>query len=330
MSKIRVGVLRGGPSSEYDVSLMTGGSVLKNLPEDKYLPHDIFITKDGVWHMGGVAVSPSDALSRIDVVFNALHGEYGEDGKVQKILESHGMPFTGSSSLSSALGMNKVLAKNIFKKSGLKTPHHIIVERHEVAPEEIDRTIFRIFRGFPMPAVVKPSGSGSSVGVSIVKKFDEFEKALKYAAEAVAQADSILIEEYIPGTEATVGVIEGYRDTPAYALPPIEIRPHDGSSFFDYEAKYKGKSDEIVPGNFSHDIKDELMRLAILAHEALGLRHYSRSDFIVSPRRGIYILEVNTQPGLTEASLLPKALSSIGSSLSHFLDHVVGLALKKS
>jgi D-alanine-D-alanine ligase len=310
---------------------MTGGTILRNLPEEKYIPHDIFITKDGVWHVGGVVVDPGTALSRVDVVFNGLHGEYGEDGKVQKLLESHGIPFTGSSSLSSALGMNKVLSKNVFKKSGLKTPHHLIVERHEVTPEEIEHTMFRIFRGFPMPAVVKPSGSGSSVGVSVVKKFEDFKSALLKAAEIASASDtgSILIEEYIPGTEATVGVIEGYRDVPTYTLPPIEIRPHVGTSFFDYDAKYKGKSDEIVPGNFSHEVKDELMKLAVLAHDALGLRHYSRSDFIVSPRRGIYILEVNTQPGLTESSLLPKALHAVGSSLSHFLDHVIELAMKR-
>ncbi len=153
-------------------------------------------------------------------------------------------------------------------------------------------------------------------------------------AQAIATAfehgDAIMIEEYIPGTEATVGVIEGYRETALYALPPIEIRPHadKGKSFFDFEAKYQGASDEIIPGNFSNETKAELEDLARKVHIALGLRHYSRTDFIVSPKRGIFVLEANTLPGLTEESLMPKALHFVGAPMSHFLDHLVQLALQ--
>jgi D-alanine-D-alanine ligase len=326
MSKVRVGVLRGGPSREYQVSLDTGASVLKNLPEDIYHPHDILIDKSGVWHIGGLPVDPHKALSRVDVIFNALHGEYGEDGKVQQILDTHGIPYTGSQSLPSAIGMNKSLSKKIFRDHGLKTPHHILIEKSDLADRgSIDKVVFRIFRSFPVPAVVKPVASGSSVGVSIVRKFEDIESALNHAFEV--GNDSVMVEEYIPGTEATVGVVDDFRGASVYALPPIEIRPHGRDSFFDYDAKYGGKSDEIVPGNFSHDIKHELMHLAIMAHQALGARHYSRSDFMVSPRRGIYILETNTLPGLTDASLLPKALHAVGAPLGHFLDHVIRLAM---
>ena len=321
MSRTKVGVLRGGPSSEYEVSLKTGSAVLKNLAHEKlaekYEPLDIFIDRAGVWHIAGVPVKPHEALTRADVFVNALHGEYGEDGKVQALLDQHNARYTGSRALASALGMNKTLAKGIFKKSGIKTPYHIVIADRKYSPLDI-------FRTFPMPAVVKPVSAGSSVGISIVRAFDDLEPAIEAAFKI---GDEVLIEEFIPGVEATVGVINGFRGEELYALPPIEIRHNHG--FFDYEAKYSSAdTPEIVPGNFTNEQKAELIRLAREVHATLGLRHYSRTDFIVSPRRGVYILEVNTLPGLTEASLVPKALTAVGSNLPEFLDHIVGLALE--
>jgi D-alanine-D-alanine ligase len=173
-----------------------------------------------------------------------------------------------------------------------------------------------------MPAVVKPTSSGSSVGVSLVKYYDELPAAL---GEAAKYDDSVIIEEYIPGIEATCGVVEGFRGQELYALPPVEIRP--ATEFFDYEAKYKGKSQEIVPATFSEKFKLEIEELARKIHRALGLRHYSRSDFIIHPRRGIYVLEVNTLPGLTEESLLPKALRAVGSDTNELIGHVLELSM---
>jgi len=323
MHRIRVGVLRGGPSNEYEVSLKTGATVLKNLSNEKYNPIDIFIDKKGIWHIGGKPLKPFDALKNVDVVFNALHGNFGEDGKLQHILENHHVKFTGSGSFASALGMNKVLAKEVFKKNKLKTPLSKTISKTVDSKLNVNEIISQIIKSFPLPIVVKPVTSGSSVGISIVKDYGSLEEALKIAFE---HSDAVLIEEFIQGKEATCGVIDGFRDQDCYALPPIEIRPYSGK-FFDYEAKYKGKSDEIVLGNFSEIEKREIENLAILAHQALGLRHYSRSDFILHPKRGIFILESNSLPGLTEESLLPKALHSVGASLSHFLDHIVGLAI---
>jgi D-alanine-D-alanine ligase len=180
-----------------------------------------------------------------------------------------------------------------------------------------------------MPAVVKPAASGSSLGVSIVKNFAALEPAV---CKAFEHGDVVMIEEFIPGVEATVGVIEGFRGEDLYVLPAVEIRPAGTQEFFDYKAKYgsdeKGGAfvEEIVPGHFSDTEKAELARLAREVHRALGLRHYSRTDFIVSPRRGVYVLETNTLPGLTEASLMPKALASVGVSLPDFLHHLVTLA----
>ena len=134
------------------------------------------------------------------------------------------------------------------------------------------------------------------------------------------------LPQYIPGIEATVGVIDNYRNEETYALPPIEIRPKN-KTFFDYEAKYGGATNEIVPGNFEYEDKLKLEDIAKKVHNVLGLRHYSRADFIVSPSRGIYVLEANTLPGLTEESLLPKALKAVGASMSHFFNHVLQLAI---
>jgi D-alanine-D-alanine ligase len=329
MHKPRVGVLRGGPSSEFEVSLKTGDTVIKHIPESHYEVQDIFISKDGTWHKNGVVITPHNALSHVDVVFNALHGQYGEDGKVQHLLEMHKVPFTGSGSFASALGMNKAMAKEVFKKNKIKTPQYRLIELAEKeSPETLQEKIMSVFRAFPLPLVVKPVSAGSSVGVTLVKSFGAFEPAIEAAFE---HSDAVIIEEFIPGVEATVGVIDGYRGVPFYALPPIEIRPHKakGKAFYDFEAKYQDASDIIVPSNFTKEEKQELEDLARKTHESLGLRHYSRTDFIVSPRRGIYVLEVNTLPGLTEASLVPKALEAVGAPLSHFLDHILQLAIER-
>jgi D-alanine-D-alanine ligase len=326
MHKIRVGILRGGPSSEYEVSLNSGASVLRALRErheHRYRLRDIFIDRNGRWHLEGVEIRPDDVFHRMDVVFNALHGAYGEDGKIQHILEAHQIPFTGSGSLGSALGMNKVMTKQVFLNHGIKTPQGKVVSSADVM-DDLAGITAEIFKVCMMPAVIKPVSGGSSVGVSIAKSHKEVAAALERAAQ---EGGSILVEEYIPGIEATCGVVEGFRNHDLYALPPVEIRPHSG--FFDYEAKYKGKSREIVPATFSPELKQELENLARTIHTSLGLRHYSRSDFIIHPRRGIYALEVNTLPGLTEESLLPKALRAVGSDLHEFADHVIGLALKR-
>jgi D-alanine-D-alanine ligase len=322
-----VGVLRGGPSNEYDVSLQTGGSVLKALQSfnqtagEKYQPHDIFISKSGVWHLGGFEKNPEQILKHLDVVFNALHGEYGEDGKVQQILDIHKIPYTGSGALASALAMNKVLTKKKFAEHNIKSPFYTVVKDGE----NIHERALHIFKSFPHPAIVKHATSGSSVGVSKVHTFAELEEAIH---EALRFSETVLIEEFIKGREATCGVIDSFRDKQTYVLLPVEIIAPDDSSFFDYQAKYGGKSKEICPGNFTSEESAIIQNLSEKIHKALGLRHYSRSDFIISSRRGIYALEVNTLPGLTSESLLPKSLNAVGSNLASFLDHVIGLALR--
>lgn len=322
--RIRVAVLRGGPSNEYEVSLNSGAQVLDALRkhfEDRYEPIDIFIDREGKWHINGQSIPPEKAVGRFDVAVNALHGTYGEDGKIQDFLEGHGMPFTGSGSLASAVGMNKVMSKNLFKSHDIASPYWREMSSAEATKDPYS-SMGSMFNSFLLPAIVKPSASGSSVGVTLVKSYSDFPAAF---TEAAKHGSSILVEEFIPGIEATCGVIEGFRGHELYALPPIEIRPKTG--FFDYKAKYQGHSEEIVPATFSDKIKRTIEELAQKVHRALGLRHYSRTDFIIHPRRGIYVLETNTLPGLTAESLMPKALRAVGSDTPEFIDHLIRMAL---
>ena len=321
MSSIRVGVLRGGPSLEHNVSLKTGESVLRNLPQ-KYSAKDIFISKEGEWYWDGKPAHHERIFRQIDVAFNALHGEYGEDGKVQQLLEAFGIPYTGSGVMASALGMNKILARQAFKSAGLKTPFGFEI----VLENGLAEAAKKIFKIMPPPWVVKYPSGGSSVGVSIARSFDDLEGALKKVS---AFSSKILVEEYIKGREATCGVIDEFRNQKHYALPIVEIIPPAESGFFNYDAKYGGQTRELCPANFDLPTKRKIEAMAVAAHKAIGGRHYSRSDFIVS-KKGIYILEINTLPGLTAESLLPKAMMAVGSSHKELIDHLLGLALAKN
>lgn len=320
--KTKVAVLRGGPSSEYEVSLKTGAGVLANLGE-KYEGIDVLIDKKGVWHIKGLPIKPEHLDKIADVAFIAMHGEYGEDGTIQRFLEQHGIPFTGSGSLASAIGMNKVLAKKHFVNAGIKTPVHKVITRDEYIPKQ---TATEFYKTFPQPSVLKPVSGGSSVATSIAKTVEEIEEALRKGFEV---SDEVLVEEFIKGKEATCGVLEDFRNSALYQMLPIEIVPKS-QTFFDYEAKYSSENGalEICPGNFTKEESAEIQRLASLAHKSINARHYSRTDFIIHPKRGIYCLEINTLPGLTPQSLIPKAITAVGSSYSELLDHLITLALK--
>ncbi len=314
-----VGVLRGGPSKEHDVSLKTGHAILTHLPNEHYTARDIYIDKEGVWHERGRPTTPARVLPTVDAIVIGLHGEYGEDGEVQKLLERYGVPYTGSDSFGSYVAMHKVLTKERAKDLGLLTPKYRFIEEgadsHAAAAD--------IVRSFHQPVIVKPLRWGSSVGISIVGGFQPVHDAIEDLLARGAQG--VLVEELIRGTEATAGVVENLRGEALYALPPIEIIP-PGKDFFSYDAKYSGATREIVPGRFQKPVQEELMRMARVMHEGLNLRHYSRSDFIVSPK-GIYFIETNTLPGMTSESLLPKSLAAVGVAFPDFLAHLVDLAL---
>lgn len=316
-----VGVLRGGPSSEHDVSLLSGQAILAHLPAERYTARDIYIDKQGVWHERGVPTSPERVLPSVDTVIIGLHGEYGEDGEVQRLLERYGVPYTGSDSFASAVAMHKVLTKERAREAGLLTPKYHYVE----LDTDLEAAARDITRNFNQPVIVKPVALGSSVGVSVVGGYAQVHQAISALATIGSAA---LVEELIRGREATAGVVEQLRGDRIYSLPPVEIIPPESAGFFTREVKYNGTTREICPGNFSKTIHDELMRQARVMHEALGLRHYSRSDFMVSPK-GIYFLETNTLPGLTSESLLPKSLSAVGVKFPDFLSHLVELSLNR-
>lgn len=323
-SPIRVAVLRGGPSAEYAVSLRTGSEVLKNLP----LPYkgvDILIDKDGVWHMNGLPKPPEKIFPHVDIVWNALHGHFGEDGKVHSLLELHGMPHTGSGVLPSAFGMNKSLSKNIFGKYGIRMPESQTLHKDDVT----NARIHELFTTLPHPAIVKPASGGSSLGVKVVTTIPELVSALE---EAFAYGEKVVVEEYITGREATCGVIAGFRDEGLYALPVLEVKKPKGLLHHSFEYKVEGAEHGL---QFDHQSltpleKAEAKRVAILAHRALGLSHYSRADMIVHPRRGVFLLEVNSQPSLSSGSAFTHGLQHVGTTFSQFLDHVLGRAGKQA
>ena len=320
MSNTVVAVLRGGIGGEHEVSLSSGATVIQELSKEQHdiSVIDIFIDRSGTWYVRGVPKVPERALVGVDVVWNALHGQYGEDGTVQRILDRIGVPYTGSTAYASALAMNKVLTKREVERLGIRTPRSTILS----VTANLDSDVLNCFRSFPQPSVVKPLNSGSSVGVTIARSFNQLQDGVR---EVFQHASQVLVEELIVGKEATCGVVDNFRNEVHYTLPPVEIIPPDASAFFDYDAKYSGLTSERCPGNFSSKETEDLKECARAAHHALGMRHYSRSDFIVSPR-GIYFLEINSLPGTTGESLLPKSLQAVGVSMNEFVQHVLNLA----
>lgn len=357
MFKPRVGVMRGGPSPEYEVSLKTGRNVLQQVPRERYEPVDLFIDRQGVWHIRGKPIEPARALGQVDVVFNALHGKYGEDGALQRYMDMHRVRYTGSSALASGVATHKELTKReLFRRSydgdlshtgagyrpvyvydpslrrgvdmgavqsegrvQMLFPADVVLS----APADEDE-LSRVFERLSPPLVVKPMNGGSSLGMSVVRSRDEFLYAVLFAFE---HAEQILVEQYVRGREVTVAVLDDFRGEEHYVFPPVEVVPTK-NTWFDYEEKYAGHARELCPAPVRPETTRALIALARYVHRALGLRDYSRSDFILG-RDGIYFLEVNTLPGLTNASLYPKAVESVGATMPQFVEHVLTRALAR-
>jgi len=319
MQHLRVGVLRGGPSEEYDVSLKTGNAVLSALPE--YMQGvDVFIDREGTWHSNGLPMKPADALRQVDIVWNALRGFYGEDGKVQKLLDMLALPYTGTGPYESFVGMQKHMAKDALRKSGLRLPQHILFT---VGEQEGAALAGKMFRTAAAPWVVKPVASGSSLGVRLARTASELADIVDAlsALEEGNDGKQFLIEEHIRGTEVTVSVIDGFRGESLYVLPPVEIKFLAGKKFYDNEMKQSGGG-LVCPGFLPAETKRTVMDAARTVHKILGLRDFSRSDFVVTPY-GVYFLETNTLPGLTDNSPFAIALDSVGASLKDFVDHIL-------
>ncbi len=312
-SKTRVAVLMGGPSAEHDISLASGEKVCEALNRDKYEVRPVVISKKGKW-----PITLAKLKANFDVAFVAMHGEYGEDGQIQRILEKAKIPYTGSNSRASEIGIDKVKSSEVFEKAGLRAPKFTLLAIKDAKKISLEKIRF-IF-----PMVVKPADRGSSVGISIVKKVQDLLPAIQEAAKF---SKRIMLQEYINGREFTCGVLD-VGDGPE-ALPPTEIIIHH-SEFFDYEAKYTaGMSREITPPEIPSEEIKKIQNIAVKAHRAIGARHFSRTDVIQDKDKNYYVLEINTIPGMTATSLLPQQAKAAEISFPELLDQIIQSALNK-
>ncbi len=318
MVRTIVGVLRGGTSSEYSLSLKTGAAIMNALPEDAYEARDILIDKKGFWHHRGLPATPARALQQVDVVFNALHGGVGEDGTVHRLLERAGVPYAGAGPMQTAIALNKASTKHVLQNAGIRMPIGLAFSlRDDLNTAQMAHQVHALVAP---PYIVKPTHEGAGSGVLYVRSFVDLPDAI---ADVLDVYGSAIVEEYIRGEEATVGVIEGYRDQSLYALPPA----HVGRNGLHLQRHHheSGELTHRAPSGFSFMQKESLADIAKTAHKALALSHFSRSDFIVSPR-GIYLLEVNANPGLYPGSSFPVMLEAVGSSIGEFVAHAIKLA----
>lgn len=317
MARTVVGVLRGGASSEYDLSLKTGGAILNALPENEYDVRDIFIDKKGYWHSRGMPVDPVRAVAQVDIVVNGLHGGAGEDGRVQRILDQAHVPYTGSRAAPSAVALNKIQTALALRRAGLRMPRSI---GFTLSQKMHTGTMAKqVFSRFGPPYIVKPANEGASHGIRICATIVDLPDALGDILDAFGSA---LVEEFVIGDEASVGIIEGFRGEDLYALPPSRVVYPEASQFLHFDHHRSGEVRHLVPSDFTDMEKRALMDAARAAHRALGLRDSSRADFIVT-RRGPYLLEVNSLPGLYDGAAMPQLLESVGASVKDYLTHII-------
>lgn len=302
----RVAVVMGGLSAEREVSLNTGLGVLAALQEKG-------------WDAVAIDWKPGTSLARLlegsgaHVVWNALHGTYGEDGAVQGMCTCLQLPCTGSGILASALAMDKVMSKRIFESNDVPTPRWQLMP-HDGPADGSDAP--DVLASFPLPCVIKPANEGSSVGVSIVD-----DRAQLAAATATARQfhGAVIAEDYIAGTEVFVGILDGR------VLGSVEVRP--ATKFYDYEAKYKRTDTTyLVPPELPADVIARAEQLALAAYNALGCSGHARPDLRISTAGEAFVLEVNTLPGMTKTSLLPKIAKSIGIDYATLCEQILASA----
>jgi D-alanine-D-alanine ligase len=290
MKAQKIGVLMGGNSSEREISLKSGKAVLKGL-------------KNCGYNVTAIDVGPDLAAKlirqRIDAVFIALHGRRGEDGTVQGLLEIMGIPYTGSGVLGSAMAMDKVVMKMVFESMGIPTPAYTMVEEGNKVH-------------FPLPFVVKPANEGSTIGISIVRKQKEVGPAIKSARKYDRK---VIAERYIEGDEITVGIVNGE------VLPVVQVKPSSG--FYDFEAKYtKGMTEYIVPAKITRPIAKKAAAIAMEVYSAFELSGCARIDMLVDddlPK----VIDINTSPGMTETSLVPKAWEHLGRTFDELVETIL-------
>ena len=343
MSRLRVLVLMGGYSTEHDVSVVSGVSVVRAMDASKYNIHPVLIEKNGQWIWSSRELSPyqkenfsenyfrgiegpaahkkySPALSELpdsDIAFLALHGKWGEDGHVQALMENWKIPYTGFGVLASALAMDKIKTKEIYIANQILTPRYHTLKRENFNGD----TLSAIVEDLKFPVVIKDPLGGSSIGVGIAKNM---ESALSLSEELFNSTDRLLFEEFIAGREASCGYIEGEKP-----LPPTEMQmtTHE---FFDFEAKYNGECKEITPAPFNKSLTEKVQEIAKKAHIALAGNVYCRTDVRIDANENVYAIETNTLPGMTPTSILPAQAASNGISYSALIDLIIEKSLKVS
>jgi len=290
-----VGLLMGGPGKERDVSLRSGAAVAKALRAAGARVEEIDVTTANI------------ALpSSLDLAFNIIHGTFGEDGQLQSILHDRGIPYTGEGIEGSRTAFDKILSKEAFDRAGVPTSKWEKIRKGETP-------------SFPLPYVVKAPRQGSSVGVHIIRDAAALAAALE---DCFQYGDEVLIESFFAGRELTVGILGGE------ALPVVEIVPRDG--FYDYDHKYtNGASEYFVPAPLTDAESSSVQSTACAAHRALGLEVYSRVDILLAADGSMSVLEINTIPGMTELSLLPKAAAVAGLDFPTLCEEIAGLSLAK-
>ena len=308
---MRILVLMGGPSSEHAISLKSGQGVLDALRRKGWDAEALILPKDLPVEDTATLCRQAIADRQLDAVFIALHGPFGEDGTVQALCEHLRVPYTGSDAMASRTGMNKVAARMKFTEAGLLVPRGAVVNAADAT------AIAQAAQDIGLPLVVKPPHQGSSIGVSIVRRAGELPPAI---GEAAKYESPVLLEQFIAGRELTVGVFD------ERALPVIEVKPKQ--AFFDFTAKYTpGQTDYIVPAQLDEETTRIAQTIGLRAHQAVGCRHFSRTDLMLSDDGRMFVLEINTIPGFTPTSLVPKAAACAGISYDDVCDRLVKAAM---
>lgn len=336
---MNIALIVGGISSEREVSLASGRGILKALRENGHKARVIDpiygekeVSEDVIFKDLVSAEYPtyeameklliesrrkvidcinSSLFEDIDLAFIGLHGKYGEDGRIQTLLDLRGIKYTGSDILSSAIAMDKNVTKIIFRNNNILTPDWVVMTKRDA------RDINGILRRISLPFVIKPNDEGSTVGLTIVKNESDITNAIELAFK---YTDKIMIEKYVKGRELTVSIVGDI------AYPLIEIKPKEG--FYDYHHKYtKGMTEYICPAEVTDDVSKKAREIAIKAYHSLGCSVYSRVDFLLDENDDLHCLEVNTLPGMTELSLVPKAVKAEGMEFNELLENIIRLSL---
>lgn len=298
----------GGPSAEHDISLKTAGRILKHLDREKYRILPVKVDANGNWPITMAALK-----KQTDIAFIAMHGTYGEDGQIQNTLETFGIPYTGSNPQTSAIAMDKERAMKLFAENNLTVPAYFIVHKKDNASLS-----WKHPRHFTLPVIIKPTASGSSMGVHLIHSWGDLPKALKNAFE---YSPSVIIQEYIAGKEVSCGVLEINGN--AVPLVPTEILPGK-EFFFGYESKYAvDGSRKLTPPNLPAPMIKKIQLAALNAHKTLGCSGVSITDMIIDKKGVLNILELNTIPGMTETGLLSQGAKALGIGFSGLLDKII-------